>query len=315
MPNNFYQPNPRWKQWNQSMNFGMPMAAPPQAPQGGAKLSVSQMMGMQNRGGPNMSLLTDAKTGQRLSNQESENRGGFFSPGWNTGGMGHRGGGYGGGYSGGYQRPHEPTGRPEGEVRGAKTSADYYAKRDQMNGNPLDNIWMGNRDNMAKLTAAMEQEAGGPLADQGSNAFAASKAQENSVFGPNAIPQPNFMPPPTPTTIAPNSDAFTQSYAQTHPEQFPTETPDLPVGIGEDPTPMQFMRGTQNPYGPPVKWSAPPEMITGAQSMMNSIDSTGAKAGRAVEDFSQWSNPWNIARRMAGGVRDWWSKKNVPYTP
>ena len=123
---------------------------------------------------PGMSNAYDGTTGRRLTAQEGTDLGPLYHAGWETSGVGpgtrgYRGsymggGGYGGGYGGygkGGYNYGEGTRRPESEISGARNSKEYYAARDQRDGNALDNIWMGNRDNMSRLSERMRAEAGG----------------------------------------------------------------------------------------------------------------------------------------------------------
>lgn len=129
----------------------------PQAPAKGYSMRDIIM----HRAQPGYSNVTDPRTKKRLTIDEARDRGPLYMSGWNTSGVGPGTDGYRGSYRNGAYNYGEGVGRPEGEISGARTSSEYYAARDQQQGNPLDNIWMGNRNNMNMLSERIRAEAGG----------------------------------------------------------------------------------------------------------------------------------------------------------
>jgi hypothetical protein len=80
----------------------------------------------------------------------------FFSPGWNSSGVGPGTRGYTGSWRPGGYNFGEGTRRPS-----AKTADEFYAQRDETSGNPLDNLEMGNSNLMGSFLKNAIAEARG----------------------------------------------------------------------------------------------------------------------------------------------------------
>jgi hypothetical protein len=80
----------------------------------------------------------------------------FFSPGWNSSGVGPSSRGYTGSWRPGGYNFGEGTRRPS-----AKTADEFYAQRDETSGNPLDNLEMGNSNLMGAFLKNAIAEARG----------------------------------------------------------------------------------------------------------------------------------------------------------
>lgn len=119
------------------------------------------------------------------------------SPGWNTSGVGPGTRGYTGSWRPGGYNYGEGTRRPS-----ARTSGEFYAQRDEMQGNPLDNLELGNSNLMDSfLQNAMNEARGVGGTGFRSGSPESIKAQQQAVFDKTQ----SFMPGADPALGGPSA--------------------------------------------------------------------------------------------------------------
>ncbi len=161
------------------MDYSSKFRAGPNTFQPGRGLSVTQIMGQRE----------NHATGRDLDGNPLPAGTTFQHGGWNTSGVGPGSRGYNGSWRPGGYNYGEGTGRPS-----ARTAGEFYAQRDEMEGNPLDNLELGNSNLMKSFLQNAMAEARG-LTGSGQQG-GQDAAQGQDVWGKTQ----SFMPGTGPGT-------------------------------------------------------------------------------------------------------------------
>lgn len=240
----------------------------------GRGLSVTEIMSQR-----------EGKTGAYRNGQAVPRGTRLFSQGWNTSGVGPGTRGYMGSWRPGGYNFGMGTGRPS-----AKTADEFYAQRDEVSGNPLDNLELGNSTLMKSfLQNAMAEARGGTGTAGGTGTDAWSG---RTTFGPQAAMTPEGGAQPTVGAEEPNAMQIQQMIADARKQ----ETMDMLAARGnQDP---QFSGNEETTSGATID-GIPSDLFF--QFKANESGDTNRFAAPFASPDDDKGNPqaWQFSHRLA----------------